>query len=179
MVADDVIQEHLRLLSEYIEDLKSEQGISFQQYQDDKKTRRFVEHTIQIAIECCFDIGHRIIAERRLPLPKERREIFDVLSDAGIISKESVPALGKMVGFRNRLVHEYEKIENEFTFGILKKNLDDLYGFGEAIHRYLIAETSNRVNRQQPPENSPDRTVREPRARYTVRKRKPAKRHAR
>lgn len=130
MVADDVVQEHLRLLSEYIEDLKSEQGISFQQYQDDKKTRRFVEHTIQIAIECCFDIGHRIIAERRLPLPKERREIFDVLSD-------------------------------------------------EAIHRYLIAETSNRDNQQQPPENSSDRAIREPRARYSVRKRKRAKRHAR
>lgn len=144
MVPGEVIQERLRLLAEYVEDLKAEQGISFDQYRGDKKTRRYVEHTLQIAIECCLDIGHHIIAAQRLPLPKEQREIFQVLSDAGILSNELLPTLQKMVGFRNRLVHEYERVEDDFVYGVLEKNIGDLVLFGQAIRKYLETMTSTR-----------------------------------
>ena len=183
MVTDEVIQERLRLLAEYIEDLRAEQGISFAQYQDDKKTRRYVEHTIQIAIEACLDIGHHIIAEKHLPLPKEHRDIFQVLGEAEIVPGEAVPALPKMVGFRNRLVHEYERVENELVYGILKKNLGDLERFGQAIRRYLDKEAQAAAEKEQSPppvqeETIPNvdgekgKTVRERRTKYTVRRKR-------
>lgn len=168
MVTAEVVQERLRLLSEYVEDLKAEQGITFAQYQDDKKTRRYVEHTIQVAIESCLDIGHHIIAAKHLPLPAERRDIFKTLSDADIIPIELVPTLQKMVGFRNRMVHEYEKVENEFVYGILKKNIGDFTVFGQAILKFLDREA--KVGDITAPDDATGKTLRERRATYTARR---------
>ena len=42
-----------------------------------------------------------------------------------------------MAQFRNLIVHDYARIDNQVVFGILKRRLGDLDAFAQAIVRYL------------------------------------------
>jgi len=137
---DLVIEERLRLLREYLRDLRAEQDVTFEQYREDKKLRRFVERTLQIAVEACLDIGNHIIAREGFRYPEDNKDIFQVLYEEGLIPKELLPRLIKMAGFRNLMVHEYAKIDDAAVYGILKKRLGDFDEYARAIVAYLERE---------------------------------------
>lgn len=62
MVDEGVIRARLKLLAEYISDLEEVQECSFAEYMENKVLRRFVERTLQLAIEACLDIGSHIMS---------------------------------------------------------------------------------------------------------------------
>jgi len=47
-----------------------------------------------------------------------------------------------MAGFRNIIVHDYARIDDEIVFGVLKKHLDKFEAYTQAITEY-IAEASD------------------------------------
>ncbi len=55
----------MKLLAEYSSDLQEMQGVSLEEYQENKLIRKAVERTLHTAIEACLDIGHHIIAKSR------------------------------------------------------------------------------------------------------------------
>ena len=125
MVDWDIVERLLGLLEGYLNDLQSVQGLSFVDYASDIKTKRFVERTLQIAIEACLDMGWHIIADEGLPEAENNRDVFKVLSDARIIDLEIVQNLQQMASFRNLIVHDYGKIDDEIVFGIVQRRLID------------------------------------------------------
>jgi len=137
---DLIIEERLRLLREYLRDLRAEQDVTFDQYREDKKLRRFVERTLQIAVEACLDIGNHIIASEGFRYPEDNKDIFQVLHEEGIISDELLPQLIKMAGFRNIMVHDYARIDDAVVYGILKKRLGDFDEYARAIVTYLESQ---------------------------------------
>lgn len=77
----------------------------------DLREERFVEHTLQLAIQAAQDVASHIVADERLGEPKTNRELFDLISRAGWISGAEAEILGNMSGFRNILVHGYGDID--------------------------------------------------------------------
>jgi len=96
-----------------------------------------VERSLQVANEICFDIAQRIISIENLPMASTYRESFLILADAGILSPEQGQELAMMASFRNLLVHDYVRIEDERVYAILKRRLDDFESFAAAIADYL------------------------------------------
>ena len=45
----------------------------------DLREQRFVEHTLQIAIQAALDVASHIVSGRRLGEPRTNRELFDLL----------------------------------------------------------------------------------------------------
>jgi uncharacterized protein with HEPN domain len=41
-------------------------------------------------------------------------------------SAASIPELGRIVGFRDVLVHDYDDVADDIVWGVVKGNLDDL-----------------------------------------------------
>lgn len=136
MVDREIVECLLGLLEEYIDDLESVKGISFKEYKSAKQVRRFVERTLQIAIEACLDIGWHIISDEGLPEAENNREVFAVLADSKVIDMEIVSTLQNMASFRNLIVHDYAKIDDEIVYGILKKRIGDFRKFSKMIARY-------------------------------------------
>lgn len=160
----------MRLLGEYIDRLRELRQTDFEEYLENDLIHRTVERLLQISIQACLDVGRYLIAKEGFRFPEENRQVFLVLREQDVITQDLLVELEDMAGFRNILVHEYAEIEQRQVYDNLKDNLDDFERFGQAIMEY--------VNRSDESETK-DRTAREPRARYTVRKRKPAKRYAR
>lgn len=134
-----IIERVQRLLSDINElrDLQSE--VSFEVYRQDKFKRKFIERTLQTALEACLDIGNRLISVAGLRQPADNRDVFLIMIEAGILPQERFEAFQRMAGFRNVLVHEYTKIDDAAVYGVFQKRLDDLAAFADAVLRYLDA----------------------------------------
>jgi uncharacterized protein YutE (UPF0331/DUF86 family) len=103
----------------------------------DLREERFVEHTLQIAIQAAQDIASHIISDLRLGEPRTNRELFVLLARGGWISSEQATLLGNMAGFRNILVHGYGDVDVEIVQDVAEHRLDDILDFVEAIRSQL------------------------------------------
>lgn len=107
------------------------------QVSSDLLQRRFVEHTLQIAIQAALDVASHIVSDNRLGEPKTNREVFALLARGGWIDAVLHDSLSRMAGFRNILVHGYDDVDLEVVRDVLTHRLGDLDAFVEAIRRRL------------------------------------------
>ena len=103
----------------------------------DVRERRFVEHTLQVAIQAVLDVASHIVSDRRLGEPQTNRELFDILAHAGFIDERMAAPLREMAGFRNVLVHAYQDVDLVVVESILRDHLDDLLDFVAAVRRQI------------------------------------------
>ncbi|CEP68486.1 Protein of unknown function DUF86 [Moorella glycerini] len=137
MVDIEVIRHRLALLSEYIADLEVEKDVSLKEFLADKRLRRYVERTLHLAVESCIDIASHIISDEGLREPRDNKDIFAVLGEAGYLPEELTKKLMKMAQFRNIIVHDYARLDAEVIWGILKRDLGDLNHFMLTIKEQL------------------------------------------
>ncbi|MCC7072278.1 MAG: DUF86 domain-containing protein [Deltaproteobacteria bacterium] len=105
----------------------------------DVRELRFVEHTLQVAIQAALDVASHIVSDERLGEPANNRELFDLLAGAGYLERSQVAALRDMAGFRNVLVHAYTAVDPGILKDVLSHRLGDLSAFGVAIRRRMAA----------------------------------------
>jgi uncharacterized protein YutE (UPF0331/DUF86 family) len=137
MVNRQLIDYKLAQLVSYIADLIESQNIGEQEYLADKKTQRYVERTLHLAIECCLDIGNHLIADHNWREPLNNKDVFTVLEENGVIPSALLPDLSKMAQLRNILVHDYAKVDPDIIYSILKNNVTDLQKFIKEINEAL------------------------------------------
>ncbi|MEW6327163.1 MAG: DUF86 domain-containing protein [Thermodesulfobacteriota bacterium] len=114
MVVIEIIESRLKLLTEYRNDLGEYEGIKLSEYRKDKKVQRFVERTLQLAIESCIDIASHIISAESFREARDNKDLFIILNEQGIVSSKLLPAMIDMCKFRNIIVHDYTRIDPEF-----------------------------------------------------------------
>lgn len=103
----------------------------------DIRERRFVEHTLQIAIQAALDVASHIVSDGRLGEPQTNRDLFDLLARAEWITAAQAGPLKNMASFRNILVHGYEDVDLDIVRSVLKVHLDDLASFATSIRSRL------------------------------------------
>lgn len=60
-------------------------------------------------------------------------QTFEKLAENGYISSENLDTYKKMVGTRNRIVHDYDRVSNEILYKIATERISDFYLFIEEI----------------------------------------------
>ena len=108
----------------------------------DVRQERFVEHTLQIAIQSAIDAAAHVVSDGRLGEPRTQRELFELLLRAGWIEGELAASFGRMCGFRNILVHGYDDVDLEIVRDVLRHKLDDLIAFARAVRTRVLGEES-------------------------------------
>jgi uncharacterized protein YutE (UPF0331/DUF86 family) len=104
---------------------------------DDLREKRFVEHTLQLAIQAALDAGSHIVSDERLGEPETSRDVFRLLGRAGFVPADLVARLEKMAGFRNVVVHLYQDVDLAIVRDVVENHLGDLLDFVAAIRRKL------------------------------------------
>lgn len=137
MAVIEVVESRLKLLAEYRNDLREYEGVKLSDYRRDKKVQRFVERTLQLAIESCVDITSHIISAEGFREAKDNKDLFIILNEQGIVSSKLLPAMIDMCKFRNIIVHDYTRIDPEIVVKILRKNLKDFDSFSKEIGKYI------------------------------------------
>jgi uncharacterized protein YutE (UPF0331/DUF86 family) len=102
--------------------------------------RRFVERTLQVAIQAALDVGSHIVSERRLGEPATNKDLFRFLERDGWIAADLRGRLAAMAGFRNVIVHGYDDVDLGVVRDVVVNRLDDLSFFVDCIRRKLREE---------------------------------------
>jgi uncharacterized protein YutE (UPF0331/DUF86 family) len=103
----------------------------------DVRQERFIEHTLQIAIQAALDVAGHIVSDERLGEPRTNQELFQLLERYDWIPTDLSSSLRRMAGFRNILVHGYEDVDLTIVVTIVTDHLDDLLQFVSLIRARL------------------------------------------
>src|SRR5690606_29835066 len=71
------------------------------------------------ACEQSIDLANHVIKTRKLGIPTSSGESFDLLRVEGVIDPALSDRLHKMVGFRNAIVHHYQRMEIEIVLSVI------------------------------------------------------------
>ena len=111
--------------------LKKDPGIYL--FRKERDLQSLILFNLIQAIQACLDIGSHIISDMEWESPQTQAGIFETLAKHKIIRKPLSKKMIQMVGFRNRIVHEYEKIDMRIVHQVWKKNLVDIERFCKAV----------------------------------------------
>jgi len=99
----------------------------------DLREERFVEHSLQLAIQAALDVGSHFVSDQRLGEPQTNRDVFRLLGRAGVLPVDLAGRLELMAGFRNVVVHMYEDVNLAIVRDVVENHLGDLLEFVAAI----------------------------------------------
>jgi uncharacterized protein YutE (UPF0331/DUF86 family) len=126
----DIIERNIKEINNIVKEGKVK-------YLENYRTQLAARHALLESIEACIDIANHIIASLSLRRPEDYKDVFVVLEENKIISKNLSKRLQEMAKFRNLLVHHYTKIDEEKVFNILKKDVKDIVEFIKTILRLI------------------------------------------
>lgn len=127
----------LSFLQVELSDLQGFSGLTFEQYQTDRHTRREVERLIENLANACLDIAKIILAGENLEVPSTYSLAFARLSEAGLIPHDLAKELAALVRTRNVLAHQYLDIKWERLHHFLQHGPRLLAKFVEIVERKL------------------------------------------
>lgn len=131
MTDPDLVAKKLALIETCVEQLRS--LARPEALRTDVREERFVEHTLQLAIQAALDVASHIVSDERLGEPETNRELFDLLAGAGRVRPALAAILRDMAGFRNVIVHGYQDVDLGVVEDVLRHHLGDLLAFVAAI----------------------------------------------
>lgn len=88
---------------------------------------------LQRTCEASIDLAMHIVSERKLGIPQNSRDAFELLNKHHLIDDDLSAMLKSMIGFRNVAVHDYRAIKVEILQSIIEKQLDDFIRFTDTI----------------------------------------------
>lgn len=103
-----------------------ESGIPFK---DDFLKQDAIAMNLQRACELAIDIANHLIKMKKLGLPQDSKDSFELLQRAGLIDSVMTERLQAMVGFRNILVHEYKRLDISVMVDVIERHMRDLLAF--------------------------------------------------
>jgi len=130
----------LELLDERLGDVEEWAfGLSFREFEKDKKTKLATYKAFQEAVEACADICAMMLKDSRV-LVKDDYANIDMLVKKKIIPWKLGKALKEANGLRNRLVHEYNDISPNIVFESIKAPVSELRSFHKGVKQWLSSQ---------------------------------------
>lgn len=111
--------------------------LSITEYRQRLYERKAAERLLQEAIEAALDINAHLIAEHGAAVPEDYYGGFLALGTLHIVPEDLARRLAPSAGLRNRLVHEYEAIDDGKVLAAIATMLEIYPQFIEAIEAFL------------------------------------------
>jgi len=97
---------------------------------------RGVKYTFLTAIEACIDTAQHICASEGWGPPESNAEAMVLLGRHGVLDAALTDRMRRAVGFRNVLVHEYVKVDDNIVLAMLN-DPGDLALFTQQVAQWL------------------------------------------
>ncbi len=133
LVDKPLILRKIERIETYLKQLRPRKEPGADRFIKDKDLQSIILFNLIQSIQTCIDIGTHIISDSGWEMPGSQAEIFETLSGNKIIPKQISKKMIKMVGFRNRIIHEYEKVDLRIVYDVWRKNLEDIERFCKAV----------------------------------------------
>lgn len=116
MVDNDLILAKASSVKRHLRRIEEKRNIDLKTFLKDIDRQESILFNLQMAIQKCIDIAAHIISDEGLGVPASTNEMFYLLEENGYLHGDITEKMVKSLGFRNLIVHEYDKIELDQVF---------------------------------------------------------------
>jgi len=109
------------------------------EFMEDHRNVAAAESYLRRGLEAVFDLGRHVLAKGFGRAPGEYRSIADGLVHVGILSGETGATLRQMAGYRNRMVHFYNRVLEDELLDICQNHLTDIETVVDSIVAWVDA----------------------------------------
>lgn len=131
------IERKLRLLAEYLGELEQISKATYKQYQESFQVKRAAERLIQLVVEVATDVNGLLIVGLGEAPPEDYFTSFTKLSQLGVLPDDFAQALAPTTAIRNRLVHEYDAVDDRLVYASVQPILEEFTQYLGTIRKYM------------------------------------------
>ena len=135
----DLVRRKLSVITANLKDLEPVRDLSLDAYRADRMRKKGVERLLQESIEAAVDANQHILRNTAGGPVADYFESFVRLGEAGVIPRELAQSLAPAAGLRNRLVHEYDVLDDAIVLAAAGDACDLLARYVAAVQRFLSA----------------------------------------
>lgn len=100
---------------------------------EDYRKMDMIVLNLQRACEAVLDLAMYVVSTRKLGLPQNKKEAFELLEKNNIIDSEISKKMKGMIGFRNIAIHDYKELDEEILKDVIENHLEDLTEFARIM----------------------------------------------
>ncbi len=124
-----VIENKISAAQKYLKILERYKKYTEKEIEEDLDIRGAFERYLYLAMQSTIDLAEAVISYKSFRKPSTMSEAFYILNEEDIIASDLKTKMSKMVGFRNIIAHDYEKIDYKIAFSVLQEGLNDIEEF--------------------------------------------------
>ncbi len=110
-------------IEQFLSELDSIAPATFDEYRSSIEKRAACERYLEKIIEAATDLAFLVIKQKRLKIPEDDIDAFNILLDNNIISMDLSKKLKTAKGMRNIIAHQYGKIDDRIVFESITKEI--------------------------------------------------------
>jgi uncharacterized protein YutE (UPF0331/DUF86 family) len=132
-----IVRRKLQHIASCLDTLRPIAGLSLDEYRTRVYERKAAERLLQEAIEAALDINAHLIAELGGEVPDDYHSGFVRVGQLGVLPTDLAAALAPSAGLRNRLVHEYDTLDDAKVLTAMKVLLERYPRYIQAVEGCL------------------------------------------
>jgi uncharacterized protein YutE (UPF0331/DUF86 family) len=125
-ISEKVLTDRLTWIEEMIAGIRALPLTGLDAFTKDPRNVAAAESYLRRSLEALLDIGRHIMAKAFDKAVSEYKGIPDALQEVGVLSEDEAHLMRDMAGYRNRLVHFYDRVSPEELYGICTGQIDDV-----------------------------------------------------
>ena len=103
------------------------------EFMANRHLRGSAKYHFLVAIESVLDLSNHLITQNKWRLPEDYADTFLVMAENEVLKRDEAEHLGEMARFRNRLVHQYWRIDDTIIWEILVNDRIDIADYAKKI----------------------------------------------
>ncbi len=132
-----VVAERVAWVREMLAGIRSLPLGSWEEFSADARNVASAESYLRRSLEALLDLGRHIAARGFARPVEEYRQIAVALREVGVLGEGDADRLGRLAGYRNRMVHFYDEISREELYEICTVKLADVEKSLESMLAWL------------------------------------------
>jgi len=139
MIDPVLITRKINLIAKDLKAMAPYGEMTLEAYLDDPVHELVVERYLERTIGRMIDINYHVVTALGEPPPRDYFDSFTALGKLGVLPAELARSIAQVAGLRNRIVHEYDEIDEVKVHDALPQALAEIPRYLAHVHRFVQA----------------------------------------
>ncbi len=134
----ELVTRKLLLIAAGIEPLAAIAARGIAAYESSVVDQAVVERRLERAIGRMIDVNYHVLTASGQPPPPDYHSSFVRMAELGVFQPEFARQIARAAGLRNRLVHDYDDLDQRLVFEALGMALGEIPRYLAAVNAFLM-----------------------------------------
>lgn len=134
----ELVTRKLLLIGGDLDPLRAIHARGLDAYLASRMDQAVVERLLERIVTRMIDVNYHLITAAGQPPPSDYHASFQQLGGLGILETRFATRIARAAGLRNRLVHDYDDLDQRLLFGALQEALEDVPAYVAAVNAWVF-----------------------------------------